>query len=309
MLTRRAVVAAKIETTEGTAETLAAGDANFLVVDPKFDADIPLFKRGVVNGSLSPYNSIPGSQMARLSFKVELRGSGAAGTAPAIGKLLKACGFGETIVASTSVTYDPISTGVQSLTMALYRDGIKKQLRGARGTVKYDGKGGEPGMLDFSFQGVYDGVSDVALLTGSGIETTNLPALLNAAFSIASFQAKISSISIDIANKLAIRSDINKAEGYSSCLITGREPKGSFDPDEELVATHDWYGRFKAGTLGALTFKYDGGAGNICTITAPKLQYAGISEGNREDIATLGVDFLLTRSVAAGNDEVKFAFT
>ncbi len=309
MLTRRAVVAAKIETVEGTAETLTASDANFLVVDPKFEIGISLFKRDNVDASLSPYSSVPGAQMATLSFKVELRGSGAAGTAPALGKLLKGCGYGETIVASTSATYDPISTSIPSLTMALYRDGMKKQLRGARGTVKYDGKVGEPGYLEFSFQGVYDGVTDVALLTGTGIETTLPPALLSAAFTIASFAAKLSSISVDMANKLAMRQDVNKAEGYFSCLITGKEPKGSFDPEAELVATHDWYGRFKAGTLGALSFKHDGGAGNICTITAPKLQYSNLSEGDRDGIATLGVDFLLTRSAASGNDEVKFAFT
>ncbi|MCK7495178.1 MAG: hypothetical protein MZW92_31855 [Comamonadaceae bacterium] len=43
----------------------------------------------------------------QLTFDVEIKGSGAAGTAPELGVLLKGCGFGETVVAVTSVTYAP----------------------------------------------------------------------------------------------------------------------------------------------------------------------------------------------------------
>lgn len=309
ILTKRAVVAAKIEVAEGTSETLAAGDANFLVVDPKFEVEVPMFNRNNVDASLSPYAMIAGTQMATLSFKVEVRGSGAAGTAPALGKLLKACGFGETVVASTSVTYAPTSASISSLTIALYRDGIKKQMRGARGNVKYVGKAGEPGMLEFEFKGVYDGVSDVSILTGSGIETTLPPALLTAAFAVGGFAAKLSNITIDMANKLAVRPDINKAEGWFSCVITGREPKGSFDPEMELVATHDFFTKWKTNVLATLTFAHTGSAGNIITVTAPKLQYVKLGEGDRDGVQSLGVDFLLSRSAAGGNDELSIAFT
>lgn len=309
MVTKRAVIAAKLEGTEGTAETLAAADADVLVFEPSFSPTVTFYERTEVDASLSPYAQVAGSKMATIAFNVNLRGSGSAGTAPKIGKLLKCCGFGETIVGGTSVTYAPISASIPSLTMALYRDGVKKQIRGARGNVSYSGKAGEPGVLNFSFQGVYDGVSDVALLTGTGIETTSLPVLLSAAFTIASFAAKISSISIDMGNKIAMRPDINKAEGFFSCMYSGRTPKGNFDPEEQLVSEHDWYGRFKAGTSGALTFKHDGGAGNICTISAPVVQYTGVAESSRDDIAALGVDFILGRSAAAGNDEIAVAFT
>lgn len=309
ILTRRAVVAAKLEVTEGTAETLAAADANFLVREPRFEADIPMDPRENLDASLSPHSSVPGAQMARLTFRVELKGSGAAGTAPALGKLLKACGFGETVVPATSVSYEPISTGIQSLTMALYRDGKRFQMRGARGTFVYEGRDGAAGVFNFTFSGVYDGVTDVPMLTGTGIETTLPPALLNAAFAVHGFSAKLSSLSIDIGNAITMRSDISKPEGYFSAALTGRAARGTMDPEDELVATHDWYGRWKAGTTGNLTFQHAGGVGNICTVTAPKVQYARIAPASRDGVETLGLDFLLVRSVAGGNDEVKFAFT
>lgn len=309
ILSNRAVVAAKIEAVEGTAESLAGTDANFVVMEPKFEADISLFERQNLDVSLSAFASITGTRQASLSFKVELRGSGTAGTAPALGKLLKACGMGETIVAGTSVTYAPISTSIPSVTIALYRDGVKKQIRGARGSVKYSGKDGEPGMLEFTFQGVYDGVSDVSLLTGSGIETTLPPALLSAVFSVQGFAAKIASLSWDLNNTLVMRQDINSASGFLSCLLTKRAPKGTIDPEMELVATHDFYGRWIANTTGSLTYKHAGAAGNIITVTAPACQYVKVSEGSRDGLETVGLDFALVRSASTGNDELSVAFT
>lgn len=307
----RVVMAAKVETTEGTAISLAGADANNLIMDPKFDADIPMFVRQFINNSLSPHKQIATTRGGAIGFKCEVKGSGTAGTAPAFGKLLRACGFGETVVGATSVTYAPKSAiaDVPTLTLATYRDGVRKAIKGARGNVKYSAKSGEPGVLEFEFIGVYDAVTDAAILTPSGVETTVPQSLLSAAFSIASFAAFVSQISFDMANVLERRGDINTASGFISTLLTGREPKGSFDPEDELVATHDFYGRWLAGTTGALTWKHGATAGNICTFTAPAVQYTKIGEGDRNGIATLATDFLMARSDAAGDDELSIAFT
>lgn len=307
----RVVLAAKVETTEGTAIALAGADANNLIMDPKFDADVPMFARKFIDQSLSPHKQIATTRGGAIGFKCEVKGSGTAGVAPAFGKLLRACGFGETVVADTSVTYAPKSAiaDVPTLTLATYRDGVRKAIKGARGNVKYSAKSGEPGVLEFEFIGVYDAVTDASILTPSGIETTIPPPLLSAAFSIASFAAFVSQIAFDMANVLERRGDINTASGFISTLLTGREPKGSFDPEDELVATHDFYGRWLANTTGALTWKHGATAGNIATFTAPAVQYTKIAEGDRNGIATLATDFLMARSNSAGDDEVSIALT
>ena len=311
ILSNRTVVAAKVETTEGTAIALAGADASFQVMEPKFEADIAMFDRKILDVSLSPFKSIPGTRLAKISFKVENKGSGTAGTAPAFGKLLRACGFTETVVAVTSVTYAPESSLalIPTLSLAVYRDGVREAIRGARGNVKYSAKNGEPGMWEFEFLGVYDGVTDVALLTPSGVETTVPIALLNATFSVAGFSAFCSQISFDMVNTLEPRADINKAEGYISTLLTTRDPKGSFDPELELVATHDFYGRWIGGTTGVLTWRHTGSAGNICIFSAPGVQYVKISEADRNGLATVTADYSLPRSAAAGNDEISIAYT
>ena len=312
ILSNRQIVAAKIEVTEGTAETLAAADANVQILEPaKWEPNISMFERNLLDVSLSSFKQIPGTRLATISCKVENKGSGTAGTAPALGKLLKACGFGETVVAVTSVTYAPVSAlaSIPTLTVAIYQDGVRKQLKGARGNVKYSAKNGEPGVFDFTFIGVYDAVTDQALLTPTGVETTVPVALLSAVFSVASFAAFVSTISFDMGNKLTPRPDINTAAGYISTLLTSRMPKGSFDPELELVSAHDWYGRWLAGTTGVLTWKHPGTAGNISTFSVPVCQYIKINDGDRDGVALAPVEFLMARSAVGGNDEVSLAFT
>lgn len=311
ILSNRAVVAAKVETTEGTSIALAGADANNLIMEPRFEANIPMFERKFLDNSLSPQKQIATTRAARLTFKVECKGSGTAGTAPAFGKLLRACGFNETIVAVTSATYAPTSllTNIPTLSIALYKDGLRKAIKGARGNVKYSAKSGEPGMFEFEFLGVYDGVTDVAMLTPSGVETTVPISLLSATFSIAAFAAFVSQIAFDMTNQLEPRGDINQASGFISTLLTNRMPKGSFDPEDELVATHDFYGRWLAGTTGSLTWKHPGAAGNIATFTAPVCQYTKLAEADRNGLAILNSDFLMARNTTAGDDELSIAFT
>ena len=51
------------------------------------------------------------SPRTEFSFDVELGQAAAAGTAPAFGDLLRACGFSETIDAGVDVEYNPVSDG------------------------------------------------------------------------------------------------------------------------------------------------------------------------------------------------------
>jgi hypothetical protein len=311
ILSNRQVIAAKVEVTEGTGIALAGADANNLIMEPKFEADVPMYERTFLDNSLSPQKAIATTRLGKLSFKVECKGSGTAGTAPALGKLLRACGFNEAVVASTSVTYTPTSalSNIPTLSIAIYKDGLRKALKGCRGNVKYSAKAGEPGMFEFEFTGVYDGTTDVAIITPSGVETTVPVSLLSATFSIASFSAFVSQIDFDMGNQLAPRGDINQASGYISTLLTKRNPKGSFDPEDELVATHDFYGRWLAGTTGALTWKHQGSAGNITTFTVPACQYMKLGENDRDGIAVLNADFLMARNSIGGDDELTIAFT
>ncbi len=305
-------LAAKLEAVAGTAETLAGADA-FLVSNPSFKPNTPPNKRNLVSSSLSQFASIPGARFATIEFDVELKGSGVAGTAPEWGKLLKGCKMGETVVVSpASVTYLPISTDGSTLTMALYMDGKAYKIWGARGDVSLKLKTGAPGILHFIFTGADFSVTDVALLTsGVAYDSVNPPIFANASFGIGgyspSMNALLENVEIKLGNKMQLRTAVNKASGYLTCQITGREAAMTFDPEEVLAATYDFYGILRAGTESALSTVLGSVAGNIATITAPKVQYIGINPADRGGITTLGIDCQLNRS--SGDDELSIALT
>lgn len=305
------VVAAKIEGVDGTPEALTGAEANFLAYSPKFDFTQNLFARNPVNPSASSFPSIPGSRMATLTFSVEHKGSGAVATAPALGKLLKACGQAEAVVALTSVTYTPGPlSGVSGLTIAVYEDGLRKQLYGARGTAKLAAKSGDVSMWEFTFSGLYSDVADVGILTPSGLETTLPPALLSAAFQLYGVTLPLYSYSLDLGNSVVVRQNANQANGFDPARITKRAIKGTLSVEAQLVAGFDVYGKCKAGTLGALTLSIGATAGNITTITAPQLQIVKVSEGSADGIDTWDIDCELHRStLATGNDELSISLT
>ena len=301
-------LAAKIETTEGTKETLTNTDA-VLVSNINFSPDIEMFARNNLRGTLSRDASVSGKQKASISFDVELKGSGAAGTPPDYGKLLKGCGESETIVASTSVTYKPATNSLSnSLTIGIYMDGVIARIWGARGNVKRSINSGKPGIVSFEFQGAAFEVVDGALLSSVSYTTIVPPAFLNASLLLDAYAAIVSKIDFDLGNVLALRENINSPSGYLSALITGRNPKGSMDPELPTVAAYDFYGKWKTpGTLGSLSLSASGGAGNIVTITNPKVRYARIASDERNGLRILGLDY--EACLNTGDDEDSIALT
>jgi hypothetical protein len=253
-------------------------------MDVKWSPDIKITKRAVQLNTLSGLTPVIGSRGGKVSFRAELKGSGGASYAtagPALAPYLKACGFAETLAAG-SATYKPASTGIPTLTLWVYEDGIVKKLKGCRGNVKFSGKVGEPCYANFDFTGVYDAVADLAMISPT-FEGTVPPALLNAAFTVDAYAAIIDGFDIDMANKLELRQSVNAAAGYLSCLLNDREPGGKISPEMTTIAVYDWYTKLLAGTGVALNIGPIGtGTCNKVQITAPKLVYTDVGEGDDE---------------------------
>ncbi|WP_298434582.1 hypothetical protein [Geobacter sp.] len=312
MLTKRRVVVAKIETVEGTPEALVAGDGGIIAIDAKWTPDIKMLSRAAAIPTLSKLQDIPGLALSRIQFKTELMGrtaAFAAGNLPYVSPFLRACGFAETLVTTPSaetVTYAPASTGLPSLTIGLYSDGVIKKIAGARGTVKFTGNVGEQIWAEFDFLGAY--IAPVAGAMLSPTFPSHLPPRLTGAnFTVGAFSPTLKSFEIDMGNKLAPRENMNSASGYKSFMLSDRDPRGKFDPEMEAIATHDWYGRWLAGTSGALNIGAIGSAQyNKVQITAPKLAYVKVAEGDREGIELANTDFQLAMNT--GDDEISIEF-
>ena len=139
-LRRYRVLAAEIEATSGTAETLAQGDVLYGAYDIQFQANIP-FVQLPSSGSMSQDKGTLDARAGTITFKIDARTKDDGGIPQWASVLLPACGM----VAAAQV-YKPKTetpgTNVKTLTMAVYQAGKRKQLHGAAGNVKFNFKTG-----------------------------------------------------------------------------------------------------------------------------------------------------------------------
>ena len=109
-LTRKRQVGALIETTEGTLNTpTLAADFSNLIYEPSVEDDYRMFERDPARADLSNLEAIVGIRMRSFRVRTEIRGSGAVGTAPKWGVLLRGCGFRQEKL--LTVTIGAITTG------------------------------------------------------------------------------------------------------------------------------------------------------------------------------------------------------
>jgi hypothetical protein len=171
---RNAAILAKIETTIGT-DAVPTGAANAMLVSNL--TVNPLNAQNVSRDTIRTYfggsEMLVGTAFVEASFDIELQGSGAAGTAPAWGPLLRACGFAEAVTAVTRVDYTPISGILEAVTIYYHDDGVLHKMLGARGTFDVKMGVGERPVLSFKFLGLDGGISAVAnpSLTLTGFKT------------------------------------------------------------------------------------------------------------------------------------------
>ncbi|MVO16853.1 phage tail tube protein [Parasedimentitalea huanghaiensis] len=119
-------------------------------------------ERDLEQPGMSANGTIPTDLHAAISFTVDLSASGAAGTAPAWGPLLRACGVAETITAATSVAYTPISEGFESGTFHLAIGGTRYVILGARGKAEFDLSAQATPKIKFEFTGLFTIPTEVA---------------------------------------------------------------------------------------------------------------------------------------------------
>ena len=151
LLLRKRLIVIETESTYGTDPTPTGADAVLvrdLSITPQ-SSDV--VSRDLIRPYLGASQQLLANTRVECTFSVELAGSGTAGTAPQYGKALKACGLAETIVANTSVTYDPVSTGFESVTIHYNIDGVRHKMTGCRGSVAISANVGEIPTPDFSF--------------------------------------------------------------------------------------------------------------------------------------------------------------
>jgi hypothetical protein len=308
LLSRKRLILAKTEATYGTDSTPAGTDAvlvRSLEVTP-LESDV--VSRDLIRPYYGNSDQLLANTRVRCSFEVELAGSGTAGTAPRYDALLKSCAMSATIVASTSVTYAPVSSSFSSCTIVYNVDGVQHKLTGARGTVTMNCQLGQIPTLQFEMTGIYNAPTDTAqpAVTYSNQATPLIFKEGNtSSFQFFSYSGCLSMVSFNLANEIVYRELIGCTK---EVLITDRRPAGEVMIEAPTIATKDYFTIALGSTTGNLTFLHGTTAGNRVTFTASQADVTQPTYSDQDGIQMLTLPYVALPTTA-GNNEFSLAFT
>lgn len=303
LLSRKKLIRVALESTKGTAVTTT----DYLIVfDLNTNTDAQFTPRLAGNGFLG--HPVPGVVDGVLagscSFTAELKGTDASALNTVLVKLLQGCALEQ----STQV-YTPTSVigTMETLTIEVYEDGKMKQLRGAAGNAVFRNGAGGRILIDFTFSGIWQPPTDVALPTPTF--TAIIPMRSNAAagaFTLDSNAIKIGTWSFDLGNNVVLRQDVGSQGGAIHALVTDRAPVWSMDCEDDKVAGYDFYGKWLAGTTAALSLVCTNGT-DTATFTTAKAQFTSLTQADRDQIMALDVS--ANCIATSGDDEFDLTIT
>jgi hypothetical protein len=305
-LRRRRLLAAKIEATSGTAESLAQGDVLYGAYDIQHHANIP-FVQLPSSGSFSQEKGTLDAYAGTISFKIDLRGNG--GSLPQWATvLLPACGLVATGLVYAPMTASP-GASVKTLTIAVYQDGKRKMLRGASGNLQITFTAGSRIVLEFTFTGVYQAVSDQTMLVTAAAYGSTIR-WAGSVFTIASAAtACVNTLTINLNNTVYPRPcpTATDGSGLAGTVITDRRIAGTMDPESRLITTENVFNKWLSGTEEAFSLAVYGADESI-TFAAPKIQRTNIQEADRSGLEVDNIEFQCNRNTTAGDDEFTITF-
>lgn len=303
-LSERSVLLAKVESSYGqdivptaAANAIAIKEKAFVEFDPEIlERKHPLAQRGRIK-------PLTGKRFAKISFKVDYNGSGTATTAPRIGTLFQACGFGET-VGGSDVTYQPVATGMKSLSLYSYIDGLLYKILGAVGNMKISGKSGAPVECAFDLSGVYQDDADSAIVSPtfeSNYKTP--PQLLSVTFTLDSITTfNLREFNIDLGIPIINREDMVAATGYAGFLVGKQNPTGNLIIEAQAKSVYDFLDKFENATEVQATIVIGSVAGNKFTITIPALTYTNVKVSDQDGLVVLDIPISINMNSANGYD-------
>ena len=309
LLTRKRLILLETESTYGTDPTPDGADA-VLVRDLNIT---PLQSDVVSRDLIRPYMGASEQLLANTrvecTFSVELAGSGTAGTAPRYGKALKACGLSETIVATTSVTYAPVSSSFSSATIYYNIDGVLHKVTGARGTFTINGTVSQIPTIDFTFTGIYNTPTDTALPAVTYANQATPLVFKNGNttdFQLLSYAGCLQSVTFDMGNTLVYRELVGCTK---EVLLTDRAATGTVVLEAVTMATKNYFtAALTDGTLGNLLFQHGQTAGNIVDFASTRIDIGDVSYSDQDGIHMLNIPYTAVPSTS-GNDEFSIVYT
>lgn len=418
LLSKRALLLAKIETTTGQDANPTAALNSVLVSAPEPTADPQVLERDFVSNDLSPFEFVIGRIVGGMEFSMNVGGngkqqSGSVADAPILANLLRACGYQLTGAAGTAaanvigpiparggpavaptVTFAktgtvtitkpvlytlevttggasgtamlaisnndpdtdgtavapaivtsgtaktlgtsgisvtptwtgnlvigqrwqvmvlpvgqklaPRSSGHETATLYMYRDGLLFKLLAAMGTFNIEATAGELATITFNFSGQW--VAPVDAVMPAGIYDETLPPQVELAKLTWGSNVNLTTEQWTIDGQVNIvqRPDVNSAQGYAGSRIGGRAPEGGFNPEATLEADNPFWADYTAAKAKTFTATIGTQVGNQFVTFGARAQTSELGFGDRDGLMTYEKSIAFKRW--NGDDELIFHF-
>ncbi len=307
------VLLAKEEVTYNSDPAPTVADNAIQAQNIKISYKGDVLERNTQKSNLSPVGPVMGKRSIEVSFDCELKGSSSVGVAGKLGDLLEACGFSESVSVGSSVTYTPSSGTMKSITIYVYDipdtgSARLHKITGARGNMKLSLEAGQIAKAEFTFNGIYNALADVTSPSAPTFESSVPPIVQSSQFTLNAITTLVvQALALDMGNEVKESEDISSAGGISKFVITARKPAGTFSPEAVTVAAYGFWADWIAATQRAMSVVVGSVAGNIITISAPKVTIDQINEADRGGVLVDEIPYRCAGN--SGNDEVQIKFT
>lgn len=309
---RNTVIQALLESVYGDDPGGWAATDAMLISNATFKIDRDLVPRDLIRGYYGGSEHLTGTRRVEIDFEVELAGSGAAGSAPVWGRLLRACGLAETLFAADRAEYTPVSTGFESNTFRYFLDGVRYISRGVRGTVMFDMNiSGRP-LLKFRMKG-FDTSANAEAIPATDFSTWQQPQvitdqntgdlLFGATYAAGAFTGgtiyKSRGLEIDLGNS------VNHLEflGGEEIDIGDREITGKTAVVLSAAQEVTWRDEVNANALTSVGFTHGTAAGNRISVFAPSVQRVSPNHQDYQGRLLMQTDLRLLP--VTGNDDMR----
>ena len=302
-LHRKRSLLAKAESSYGTNPT-PTGSANYvqvidLNIDPVVSDEI---SRDLISPYMGNYEVLLANTRVNVTFDVEMAGSGSAGTAPKYGAILKACGLSETVSGGDTVTYAPVTTPSDSVTLFVNYDGIRHMITGCRGTFSLVCEVNQIPRISFSLTGIFNAPTDQALPTVTRSNQATPLIFKNGStsnFAIFGFAAALQSWNLDFNNEVIYRELVG---GTKEVLITDRRPSGTAVVESVALSSHNFFTDATGSSTGTNTWLHGTAAGNKITVSCPQTDLGQPTYEESDGVTMLSLPFYATPTASANNE-------
>ena len=251
--------------------------------------------------------TIPAELHVKVSFKVELQGSGTAGTAPGWGKLMRMCACAEVVSAGVSVAYNPVTDGHESGSLYFYVGSTLHKLLGARGNVKLSVTAQGVPYLEFEFTGLFVKPAEATRPTPA-LSAFQDPTLATSAntptFTIDGTSFVLRQMMLDLGNQVENRFLI----GSEGVHITGKQEALTCTVEAQPITSFDPYALAQAQTQVPVVLTHGTVAGKIATLNVPSAQMQRV-QGLENTQNVTEWPLRLVPLPVAGNDQFTLTLT